>query len=62
MYLLLHSLCYDGKRSDIHTCVTVCIMGLASDKSQEEDPARQQDDTKLQLTQPNLDPRFFAFS
>jgi len=30
-------------------------MRLVSDKSQEEDHARQWDDTKLQLKQPNLD-------
>jgi len=45
-------------RGDIGTCVTVRIMGLASDKSQEESHTRLQDDTKLK--QPNLACRFFA--
>jgi len=41
MYLMLHSLCFEGKRSDIRACVTtVSVMGLVSDKSQEEDHAR----------------------
>ena len=48
--------------SDIRICITVWIMGLVSDKNQEEDNARLWYDTKLQLKQPNLDwinPRFF---
>jgi len=63
MYLLLYSLCFEGKRSDIHTCVTVWVMGLVCDKRQEEDNARLWDDTKLQLKQPNSDqPKiFFSF-
>ena len=60
MYLLLCSLCFGGKRSDIPTCVTVWIMGLVNDKSQEEVHTGLQDDTKLQLKQPSLDPKFFA--
>ena len=54
MYLPLCILCFEGKRSDICTGVTVLVMGLVSDKSQEEDHARLRDDTKLQLKQPNL--------
>ena len=52
MYLLLCSLCFEGKRSDIRTCMTV--NNGTCHKGQEEDHARLWDDTKLQLKQPNL--------
>jgi len=35
-------------------------MGFVSDKSKEKDHAWMQDDTKLQLKQPNLGFRFFC--